>query len=178
MCFTPRVLESLVRRTTAATLPILPVDPKALSKWRRSQSRAVKGWVRASTFEPRGNRVLIVPGGDGPALALLGRTEESLWTWAAAAQRRPPGRYRIDDELGSDAATAAATGWALESYRYDAFTTKKRAVDKKLVWPKGADRAEVERLVRAGSCSKGGTVARRNRGEPEEGWGRVCSEGS
>ena len=114
MCFTPRVLESLVTRNTAATLPIVPVDDKALSTWRRPQSRAVKAWVAASPFEPQGNRVLVVPGGEGPATALLGRTEESLWTWAAAAQRLPPGRYRIEDDLGPDAATAAATGWALE----------------------------------------------------------------
>lgn len=145
--FTPRVLESLVTRRTAGTLPILAVDDAALSKWRRAQSAATKRWLKASAFEAKGNRVLLVPGKTGPALALLGRSDESLWTWAAAAQRLAPGRYRIDGDLDSEAANDAATGWALEAYRYDAFVTKKHEVKRKLVWPANADRDEVSRLV-------------------------------
>jgi len=145
----PPVLNALVSRKTAATIPILPVDEAALSSWRRGRDAATKRWLKASTFRPKGNRVLLVPGDRGPALALLGRTDESLWTWAGAASRLPPGRYRIDAELTPEAATEAAIGWALNSYAYDRHKSSPSEVDRVLVWPAGADRKEAERQLRA-----------------------------
>jgi len=143
------VLNALVSRKTATTIPILPVDEAAFTKWRRGRDQATKRWLKASSFSPKGNRVLLVPGERGPALALLGRADESPWTWAGAASRLPAGRYRIDAELEPAAATEAAIGWALNSYAYDRHKSEPSEVDRKLVWPSGADRGEALRQLRA-----------------------------
>ena len=147
--FTGAVLRSLVTRRSATTLPIVPLDSTTLPKWRRSQPKPIRAWLDANGFEATGNRPLLIPGPKGAALALLGRTEESPWTWASAAQRLPAGRYIIDAELEPKQATEAAIGWALASYAYDEHRSSPREIDRKLVWPKGADRAEAKRQIEA-----------------------------
>lgn len=141
------MLDSLVTRKSAATIPIVPVDEKALTAWKKGASRAAKRWLKTHAFEPKGNRVLVVPG-DAP-VALLGRTEESPWSWAAARQRLPEGRYRIDGALEPTDATEAAIGWALAGYRFDRYRSEPKPEVKQLLWPEGADRDEVTRQLAA-----------------------------
>lgn len=142
------MLHTLVTRKNASTLPLLPVDEQTFADWIKAQDRATRRWIERSEFEPRGNRVVVLPGPRGPARALLGRSDSGLWSWAGAAQRLPPGRYVIEGELDPAEATDAAVGWALSAYHYGRF---KAASEKprELLWPKGADRAEVRRLVEA-----------------------------
>ncbi|MCB9592378.1 MAG: leucyl aminopeptidase family protein [Sandaracinaceae bacterium] len=147
--FTRRVLDSLVNRKSARTLPILPLDEADFAKWKRGKPKALKRWLEASGFEAKGNRVLLLPGERGPERALLGRSEESVWTWAAARQRLPAGRYRIEAELSPEAATEAAIGWGLASYRFDRYRSEPKPNAHELVWPEGADRAEVARQLNA-----------------------------
>ncbi|MCA9608282.1 MAG: leucyl aminopeptidase family protein [Myxococcales bacterium] len=142
-------MDSLVTRKTAATIPIVPLDEKGLTAWKRSASKAAKRWLKTHDFEPKGHRLLLVPTDDGRSIALLGRGEESPWAWAAARQRLPAGRYRIDGVLSAEDATEAAIGWALAGYRFDRYRSEPKHEVHELLWPEGADRAEVARQVRA-----------------------------
>ena len=141
------MLDSLVTRKSSTTLPILPVDEAAFTAWKRKQGKARRRWLDRSEFVPRGNRVLVLPGPRGPALALLGTGDRGPWPWAGAAQRLPPGRYRIDVELTPEDATNAAVGWALQHYAFRRYKSGEGRKRRELVWPKGADRAEVRRRV-------------------------------
>ncbi|MFK7992140.1 MAG: M17 family metallopeptidase [Sandaracinaceae bacterium] len=141
------MLASLVTRKNASTLPLLPMDEAAFQAWSRRQSKARRAWLDRSEFAPRGNRVLLVPGPKGPSLALLGTSEKGPWPYAGAAQRLPPGRYRLDGTRSEEDATDAATGWALAHYRFDRYQTGAAKKPRELIWPKGADRAEVRRRV-------------------------------
>ncbi len=145
------MLESLVARKSAGTLPIVPVDRDRFPAWLAEQERATERWVRGSGFEPTGNRALVVPGEDGaPAFVLLGHGDGGLWAWSAAAQRVPPGRYVIDAAMEPEDATAAAIGWALETYTFDRYLTQsKPSPARELVWPIGADRDEARRVLEA-----------------------------
>ncbi len=143
------MLSTLVTRKNAKTLPIVVVDDASFPGWRKQQGKAVQRWLDASTFEPRGNRASLIPGARGPKLALFGSKDASPWAWAGAAQRLPPGRYRLDTELEEAAATDAAIGWALSAYRFDRYKSEAAAAPRELVWPKAADRAEVARVVEA-----------------------------
>lgn len=136
-------------RKSARTIPIVPVDEDGLRAWLRGRPRATRRWVAASGFEAKGHRTLAVPGEHGPALALLGRGDESLWAWAAARQRLPAGRYRVDAALTPEQATEAAIGWALASYRFDRYRSETPPGVHELVWPAGADRAEATRQIDA-----------------------------
>ena len=145
------MLDTLVSRRTAKTLPLVVVERASYSRWLAEQDRGVRRWLEASGFEPGGNRVALVPGEDGaPALALFGRGEGGPWAWAAAAQRLPPGRYAIEGELSPDDATDAAIGWALEAYVFDRYLTREESrARRELVWPAGSDRAEARRVIAA-----------------------------
>jgi leucyl aminopeptidase len=143
------VLSSLVARKSARALPIFVVDESSYPAWRRAQTKTLEKWLAASSFEPKGNRVLMLPGARGPKGVLLGRSSSGLWTWAGAAQRVPVGRYWIEHPLEPEEATGAAIGWALRGYRFDRYKGADAEPLPELVWPKGADRAEARRVVEA-----------------------------
>ena len=150
------MLSSLVTRRDARTLPLVALDRESFPGWLRRQDRRVARWVRASGFTPGANRVLTVPAEDGRiALAIFAKAESGPWSWAAAAQRLPPGRYAIDPEsqpaIDGEEATSAAIGWALESYAFDRYRSAEddAKAARQLVWPPGADRAEARRVIEA-----------------------------
>jgi leucyl aminopeptidase len=140
----------LVARASAATVAIVPVDRDTFPAWLARQDRARARWIEANGFEPRGNRVLLLPDADGVRTALFGRGEGGLFSWSNAAQKLPAGRYRIDAELSARSATEAAIGWALERYDFDRYRNKTspRAA-RELVWPAAADRGEALRTISA-----------------------------
>lgn len=143
------MLDTLVTRKSSKTLPLVVVNDDTYAGWLGRQGKAAQRWLEASTFEPRGNRATLIPGARGPKLALFGQKDTSPWAWAGAAQRLPPGRYALEAPLEPAEATDAAIGWALAAYRFDRYKTDAEAAPRELVWPKGADRAEVARVVEA-----------------------------
>ncbi len=144
------VLESLVARRHARTVPLVVVDRAGFVRWLSRQDRATARWLAANAFEPSGNRVALVPGEDGPSLALFARAEGGPWAWAAAAQRLPPGRYAIEGALARAAAPAAARGGAPAPTPSDRPPPRgPPAPRRELVWPAGADREEARRVLEA-----------------------------
>ena len=139
----------LVERRTATTIPLTPLDASGYRKWRKRQSKATLKWLKTHRFEPRANRSILLPGTRGPKRALLGISDETVFSWAIAARRLPQGRYRIDPEPDAERATRAAIGWSLASYKFARYKSEPKAERRELVWPANADRAEVARLVRA-----------------------------
>jgi leucyl aminopeptidase len=133
-----------VTRPNAQTLPIFVVDRDGFASWLASQDRAMKRWVEANEFSPRGNRVLLAP--DARSV-LFGRGEGGLFAWSTLAQRLAPGRYRIE---GSVDGTEAAIGWALAAYDFDRYRTRAAKEPlRELVWPESADRKEALRMIEA-----------------------------
>jgi leucyl aminopeptidase len=143
------VLRTLVARSTARTVPIIVVDQAAYTAWRKKQSATRRAWLDGNAFVPSGHRVCLVPGSGGVSLALLGTSDSGPWTWATAAQRLPPGRYRIESVTSPEEATDAAIGWALASYAFDRYLSSPDRPRRELVWPAGADRDEARRQLEA-----------------------------
>jgi leucyl aminopeptidase len=83
------------------------------------------------------------------ARVLAGIDAEDPWSWAQVAAKLPKGSYRIESALGAKQANWAALAWALAGYRYGRYKPAAKHALAKLVWPKGADRAEVESAARA-----------------------------
>ncbi|HJS30400.1 MAG TPA: leucyl aminopeptidase family protein, partial [Alphaproteobacteria bacterium] len=70
------------------------------------------------------------------------------WHAAALATALPAGSYRLDPEPVALLATRMAIGWGLGGYSFARYRKPGR-VPADLVWPKGVERAAVERTVRA-----------------------------
>ena len=75
--------------------------------------------------------------------------EAAMWAFAGLSDMLPEGGYRIADPPEGGDPTRLALGWALGTYAFTRYRDKKKPSGARLVWPKGADRAQVERLAGA-----------------------------
>jgi leucyl aminopeptidase len=158
------VLATLVAKSGSRTIPIVAVPQSA---WRRrlaAEPANIRAWAETTHFTGEPGGFFLVPGADGRLARVLLVLPEAfdgreggyggmpsgghLWTWAALPARLPVGTYRIDGDLSPETATEAALGWALGSYGFLRYGVTTPAFAR-LAWPKGADRAEVERTWKA-----------------------------
>ena len=133
------------KRAEARTVRVSPVGIDEREKWLKAESGGVAEWVRTSGFKARQGEISLVAGSSGAldrVLVGVGSSDD-IWNYAGLPARLPAGSYRIDAEMDAAAATSAALGWALGSYRFERYKTKKGADLASLVWPSGADRARV-----------------------------------
>ena len=114
-------VDCLVEEKGDAAIRLIAVREGALEEATAALPKAMAGWIRASGYTAKPGTVLLLPGkGDTPVGgALVGVAGDlDLWSWGGAAASLPKGRYRIDSQLSQRAATRAALGWALGSYRF------------------------------------------------------------
>ncbi|ALG70146.1 cytochrome C oxidase subunit II [Azospirillum thiophilum] len=137
------------------TVALTPVTKAGLADWLAAQTPAVASWVKAVGFTGEAGSTVFLPGPDGAVARVLAGVSalDDLWAFAGLPASLPAGSYRIDSKieggLDARAATRAALGWALGSYR---FTRYKKPPEKGfacLVWPAEADHGEVERAATA-----------------------------
>ena len=144
-------------RDTAAARPLWLVAEGDLDGWLAAQDEATRAWLKALRFRAERHQVTCLARPDGtPRGAVLGlgplRSLDALEPWhvAAAVDRLPGGPWFIETALGAGAATAAALGWALGSYRFERYRSKpKGAASAMLVPPQLADMAHVRRMAAA-----------------------------
>jgi leucyl aminopeptidase len=142
---------------SAAARPLWLVAEGDLEGWLSQQDASVRAWLTALRFRAERHQVTCIARADGSVSgAVLGLGPlDSLaalepWHVAAAVDRLPGGPWRIETPLAADAATAAALGWALGSYRFERYRSKpKGAASAVLVPPQLADMAYVRRMSAA-----------------------------
>ncbi len=134
----------------SAGIPITALGKDKLARWLAGQPQSVRAWVESVKFTAEPGEIALVAGANGRiARVLVGiGGAGDLWTYAGLPARLPRGRFRIEAELDARAATRATIGWSLGFYSFARYKPGK-AMDARLVWPKGADRAAVERTVSA-----------------------------
>jgi len=143
---------------TVAARPLWLVTERTLEAWRAGLEPAAARWVGESGFRGEAQRLLVLPGADGSvAGAALGlgavdtTDQPGLWALAAAAERLPPGTWRLAGDLAPAAATRVLLGWAMARYRFDAYRSKSPGATEPahLVAPSGADVEYVRRAAQA-----------------------------
>lgn len=139
-------MKCFAERRKSGTVEIVPVTPDNLADALKQLPRSVGTWVETHGFEGKPASHFAAPvDGDGNLVVVAGVDgNDDIWSWGGLAAALPEGRYALPDDMDEGAATKAALGWALGSYRFDRY----RKSDRKpceLVWPKGADRAAVKR---------------------------------
>jgi len=130
-------------------IPIVSLNKAALPAW-LDENPEHCAWLNATGFKAEPGAFAFLPGKKGGSSAVLAAPHEDapVWAYAGLPMSLPEGRFRLETRLDPKAATDAALGWALGAYAFTAYKKPKRAAAE-LVWPKGADREEVERLARA-----------------------------
>ena len=138
-------------RAEARTIRVSPVETGELDTWLKTESESVAKWVRTSAFKAGQGEISLVAGPGGAldrVLVGISRSDD-IWNYAGLPVRLPAGSYRIDAKMDAAAATSAALGWGLGSYRFERYKTKEGAELPSLVWPSGADRARVRATTEA-----------------------------
>ena len=152
----------LTARAGARLVPITPLAKDNLEGWLLGRPEAEAAWVRAAGFKAEPGAICLLAGAGGSLARVLAGVdpEDGLWSYAGLPAKLPAresapesgrasgGRYTIDAELGAEAATRAALGWALGTY---AFTRYRKTAPRfaALAWPKGADKGAVRRAAEA-----------------------------
>lgn len=138
-------------RATKTTIPVHAMQPASAKKWLAKQSAATRAWADSNDFKAYPGRSLLVPGSNGKlasVLFVLDRDRTSPLLAARLPGRLPKGRYEIKGVKKGSLADALALGWALAEYRYTKYKKSGRP-DRRLVWPKAANKARVTRLAEA-----------------------------
>ncbi|MDY0872356.1 leucyl aminopeptidase family protein [Dongia rigui] len=140
------MLDHLVARSPKAHT-IQPLSTKGLEAWSKAQPASVQNWIKASGFKGKPGSFLLLP----DAVSFLAGVEEGIdrWSLANLPATLPAGTYQlIEDDLSPAQASAHAFAWAMGCYRFARYRSDTKTFAS-LVWPQGADRAAVERSVRA-----------------------------
>ena len=92
----------------------------------------------------------MLPSKQGAAAgALVGVSgDDDIWSWSAASDKLPKGRYRLALEPKAATADRLTLGWCLAAYKFTRYKGKPKQ-HPKLVWPKNANQKLVTGAVEA-----------------------------
>src|SRR5712692_3544134 len=136
----------------AGAVPLVAVSKAGLAAWRDAAPAGERDWVAAIGFTGEAGKLALIPDAEGRlgrVLVGMPEGEAAMWAFAGLSDALPEGSYRIAALPEGGDPTRIALGWALGTYAFTRYREKKNPGGARLVWPKGADRAEVERLAGA-----------------------------
>lgn len=143
-------LHGLSNGASDRAIPIWAVEPAGLAEFLSALPDAVRACIAVAKFDASpGKFIALGEGPDGRAGFLAGAAGEAgWWGWAELAGALPAGDYALQTKLDAPAATAAAIGWCLGSYRFGLRKTAAKPLPL-LHMPENADRAIVARTLKA-----------------------------
>ncbi|WP_425450273.1 leucyl aminopeptidase family protein [Virgifigura deserti] len=144
------MLDCLIPRAGGKAVALLAVTEDGLKGWLRDRPSIVQAWVRDTGFTAKPGSHILLPDADGSLSEVLVGVEQGddIWSFAGLPGTLPEGDYRLDADVVASAVSAAALGWALGCYAFTRYRKPSRRFAR-LVWPKQADRAMVERTAEA-----------------------------
>jgi leucyl aminopeptidase len=154
---------SLIDETESA-VPIAALTRTELAAWLDKAPDRERNWLSSTGFSAEAGKHALVPGDAGRLARVLvglgdgggtdgggtdgGGADGRMWALAGLPAALPEASYRLDGVPSGADPTNLALGWALATYAFTRYNAKPRAAAT-LVWPEGADRNRVERLVAA-----------------------------
>ena len=104
-------------------LPLHVLDRDGFAAWKSLQPAAVQAWASAQQFNAAPNSVLLLPGDNGIAGAVLGVGDRAdAYAYAHAPFALPAGTcWQLANELDASATSNLQIGWGLGSYRFDRY---------------------------------------------------------
>jgi len=152
-------VESCFSKRAKSAMPLVPVHQGDYGAWLERQPASVRAWLESTrallspgddAAEPKVGAHALVPGPDGALgqVIVLDRRRPSPWDYAGLPGKLPPGTYAAPAGLDAERAAALCLGWALGSYRFERYKTKKKT-SPELVWPDSVRPEEVLALAEA-----------------------------
>lgn len=123
--------------------PITLVLTAELAHWLERLPASDRTYAERMGFKAEVGERLVLPNG-GVAVGVA--ATDDIWALGDLANSLPPGGYYLGQTVGDP--TSLALGWALGSYVFSRYRKPRRAAAD-LIWPAGADRAQVTALAEA-----------------------------
>ena len=142
----------LVSKKNTRSIAIKPVTKDTIQNQKKGRDSSTYEWLKINGFEGKPGTFCFTPTQPNNQGKLFLGVEEAkgpgndIWDLAGLPKQLPKGRYYIDRRLSPEMATRAATGWAIGEYQFSKYK-KYSKCEAELVWPQGADKAEVNRLA-------------------------------
>jgi leucyl aminopeptidase len=140
----------LLTRAPKKTVPVLLMTEAAFDAWVKTKPKRAAQWMSTQDFRAKPGTFWLVPDEEGKLERVIAGISEppSLWDIADFSRRLPEGAYVFESDLPMAYQEWLALGWALGAYK---FTRYKKTDDAKakLVLPKGADAAKINRYADA-----------------------------
>ena len=125
--------------TTDSTnaLPLYVLDRDGFAAWKAQQPAAVQAWAAAQQFNAAPNSVLLLPGDNGIAGAVLGVGDHAdAYAYAHAPFALPAGTtWQVANTLDASSSANLQIGWGLGSYRFDRYRKLARPAAQLLASP-------------------------------------------
>lgn len=142
-------MKYFANRATKTTRSLSVVTAAGFKTWLGRQNKQTAEWVKAQSFAAKPGEVAWIYGADKTikgAVAGIDASDASPFAFSHLPAALGDARYEFDKTLAAKDADRASLGWALGTYTFGRY---KKVNDKfaTIVWPQGADRAEVERLA-------------------------------
>ncbi|MGE8214210.1 MAG: leucyl aminopeptidase family protein [Stenotrophomonas sp.] len=122
---------------SSIALPLHVLDRDGFAAWKAQQPAAVQAWADAQQFTAAPTSVLLLPGDNGIAGAVLGVGDHAdAYAYAHAPFALPAGTvWQVANELDASSNTNLQIGWGLGSYRFDRYRKLARPAAQLLTTP-------------------------------------------
>lgn len=138
---------SLVKSARGA-IPLHAVTSRNLGRWLPTRPKREADWLGTANFGAKQYELLLVPGANGLASAVLGLgAGDDPLAAAAFSESLPAGTYAFGDVPDNLGAARGALAWLLGIYRFDRYRKKHTSALPRLLLPKGVDGQEVTRIA-------------------------------
>ncbi|WP_313272481.1 leucyl aminopeptidase family protein [Stenotrophomonas sp.] len=132
-------MTSITAYTTDSSiaLPLHVLDRDGFAAWKAQQPAAVQAWADAQQFTAAPTSVLLLPGDNGIAGAVLGVGDHAdAYAYAHAPFALPAGTvWQVANELDASSNANLQIGWGLGSYRFDRYRKLARPAAQLLATP-------------------------------------------
>ncbi|MGE8279210.1 MAG: leucyl aminopeptidase family protein [Stenotrophomonas sp.] len=104
-------------------LPLYVLDRDGFNAWKAQQPAVMQAWAGAQQFNAAPGSVLLLPGDNGIAGAVLGVGDRAdAYAYAHAPFALPAGTtWQLANELDASSTANLQIGWGLGSYRFDRY---------------------------------------------------------
>ena len=122
---------------SSTALPLHVLDRDGFAAWKAQQPAAVQAWADAQQFTAAPGSVLLLPGDNGIAGAVLGVGDRAdAYAYAHAPFALPAGTvWQVANELDASSSANLQIGWGLGSYRFDRYRKLARPAAQLLATP-------------------------------------------
>ncbi|MEA9565453.1 MULTISPECIES: leucyl aminopeptidase family protein [Xanthomonas] len=127
----------------AAALPLYVLDREGFARWCAEQPTRVLSWAQAQRFDAAPGSVLLLPGEQGLAGAIVGVGDRAdAYAYAHAPMALPPAsRWTLANSLSDAELALLHLGWGLGAYRFTRYRKVPRAPAELAATPSAATRA-------------------------------------